>query len=102
MRVTGRTRIRAWATAADLHALYLQELHGGELVGVEAVLPDGTRIPHYFNHLEGQDVDLSRSQFPLGTTYRNRKNGLIGDDARWPGRELERYLLFRERTVARR
>lgn len=48
-------------------ALVVNDYLGGEIVWADAVLPDGQTISHYFNLVDGNEVDLTRSQFPEGT-----------------------------------
>lgn len=48
-------------------ALVANDYLGGEIVWADAILPDGQKISHYFNLVDGNEVDLTRSQFPDGT-----------------------------------
>ena len=48
-------------------ACTVQDELGGDIVWAEANLPDGRAISHYFNLIDGQEVDLTRDQFPQGT-----------------------------------
>lgn len=48
-------------------ALVVNDYFGGEIVWCEAVQPDGQKISHYFNKINSDEVDLTRSQFPEGT-----------------------------------
>ncbi len=48
-------------------SLIVNDYFRGEIVCAKAKLPDNREISHYFNHIEGQEVDLTRSQFPEGT-----------------------------------
>ena len=56
----------AWGQCA-VTALVINDYLGGEMVWAEAKLPDGRGISHYFNLVDGQEVDLTRDQFPEGT-----------------------------------
>lgn len=78
-------------------ALYVQELFGGKLVSAR---PLG--ISHWFNRIDGDDIDLTGDQFgraPLqvaseGTLYKEtrvRNPDDLNDETR------ERYRLFRSR-----
>lgn len=49
-------------TAAIVH-----DALGGQVVWGEAILPDGRRVSHYWNEVDGIEIDLTRSQFPAGT-----------------------------------
>lgn len=48
-------------------ACIVEDYFGGEIVNTKAELPDGTIDSHYYNAIEGIDVDLTRDQFPEGT-----------------------------------
>lgn len=48
-------------------ALVANDYLGGEIIWSDAVLPSGEKISHYFNLINGQEIDLTRSQFPEGT-----------------------------------
>ncbi len=48
-------------------ALVVNDYLGGEIVWADAVLPDGKTVSHYFNLINGNEVDLTRPQFPQGT-----------------------------------
>jgi hypothetical protein len=56
----------ALGQCAATAALVREEL-GGVVVWALAELPDGTRESHYWNVVEGEEVDLTRDQFPPGT-----------------------------------
>lgn len=49
-------------------ALIVDDYFGGEIIWAEASLPDGQKISHYFNCIDGKEVDLTRHQFSHGTT----------------------------------
>lgn len=48
-------------------ALVVNDYLGGEIVWSEAILPNGEKISHYFNFINGREVDLTRAQFPSRT-----------------------------------
>ena len=48
-------------------SLIVNDYFAGKIVWAEALLPDNTKISHYFNLIEEQEVDLTRKQFPKGT-----------------------------------
>lgn len=56
----------AWGQCA-VTVLIVNDYLGGEIVWAEAKLPDGRGISHYFNLIDGKEVDLTRRQFPEGT-----------------------------------
>ncbi len=47
-------------------ALIVNDYFGGEIVWAEAVLPDSQKVSHFFNYINGKEVDLTRAQFPEG------------------------------------
>lgn len=49
-------------------ALIVQDYLGGKLLWAQAELPNGNTDSHYFNLIENKEVDLTREQFPEGTT----------------------------------
>jgi hypothetical protein len=56
----------AWGQCA-VTALIAQDYLGGDIVWAEAALPDGAKISHYFNLIDGSEQDFTRRQFPHGT-----------------------------------
>jgi hypothetical protein len=50
-------------------ACIVQDYLGGDIVNTTATLPDGSTDSHYYNVVDGKDVDLTRSQFPEGTDF---------------------------------
>lgn len=48
-------------------ALVVSDYFGGEIVWCEAAQPDGKKISHYFNKIDNNEIDLTRSQFSEGT-----------------------------------
>src|SRR5579872_1216684 len=59
----------AWGQCA-VTAVIVQDYLGGEILWTEAELPDGQKIHHFFNRLngaQGGEIDLTREQFPEGT-----------------------------------
>jgi hypothetical protein len=50
-------------------ACIVEDYFGGEILNTKAELPDGTIDSHYYNVIDGEEVDLSRDQFPEGTTF---------------------------------
>ncbi|MBR9683401.1 hypothetical protein GOV03_02575 [Candidatus Woesearchaeota archaeon] len=56
----------AWGQCA-VTACVINDYLGGKIVWAEALLPDGKKISHYFNFLIGNELDLTRQQFPKGT-----------------------------------
>lgn len=56
----------AWGQCA-VTALIVNDYLRGDIVWTEAKLPDGRKVSHYFNNLDGNEIDLTRRQFPEGT-----------------------------------
>ena len=50
-------------------ACVLQDYMGGDILNTTATLPDGGTDSHYYNIVDGEELDLTRSQFPEGTTF---------------------------------
>lgn len=50
-------------------ACVLHDYLGGEILNTTATLPDGSTDSHYYNLIDGEEVDLTRSQFPDGTEF---------------------------------
>ena len=56
----------AWGQCA-VTALIANDYLGGEIVWASAKLPDGKEISHYFNKIDGKEIDFTITQFPQGT-----------------------------------
>lgn len=50
-------------------ACVLQDYLGGDMVNSIATLPDGKKVSHYLNLIDGEYIDLTAKQFPKGTTF---------------------------------
>ncbi len=50
-------------------ALVVNDYLGGTIIRTEAILPNGKTVSHYFNLVDGEEIDLTRSQFPSGTIF---------------------------------
>ena len=50
-------------------ACVLQDYLGGDILNTVATLPDGSTDSHYYNVIDDSELDLTRSQFPDGTTF---------------------------------
>lgn len=48
-------------------ALLVNDILGGEIVWAEVDLFDGKKESHYFNLIDGKEIDITRSQFTEGT-----------------------------------
>jgi hypothetical protein len=60
----------AWGQCA-VTAVLLQRLLGGDLLMGTACLPCGRETNHFWNRLDGVEVDLTARQFPVGTELRD-------------------------------
>jgi hypothetical protein len=56
----------AWGQCA-VTACVAQDYLGGRIVWADATTPDGAKYSHYFNNIEGKEIDLTRRQFAQGT-----------------------------------
>jgi hypothetical protein len=50
-------------------ACVVQDYLGGDILNSVATLPDGNTDSHYYNLIEGEDLDLTKQQFPAGTVF---------------------------------
>lgn len=87
-------------------ALIVNDFFGGDIVWADALLPDGQMVSHYFNVIDGKVVDLTRSQFPQGTSIpegREKKKGFGSTREFMVSSEntKKRYELLRERVKDR-
>jgi hypothetical protein len=56
----------AWGQCA-ITSCIVQDYLGGEIVWAEVILPTNEKISHYFNKINGKELDLTRVSFPEGT-----------------------------------
>jgi hypothetical protein len=54
-------------------ACVVQDYLGGDIVNSIAILPNGEKISHYLNLIDGNYIDLTSQQFADGTTYPSPK-----------------------------
>ncbi|MGK8521515.1 YunG family protein [Nocardia asteroides] len=50
-------------------ACVVQDYFGGDILNTIATLPSKEKVSHYFNVVDGSVIDLTRDQFPEGTTF---------------------------------
>jgi hypothetical protein len=50
-------------------ACVVQDYFGGDILNTVATLPSSETVSHYFNVVDGETIDLTREQFPEGTTF---------------------------------
>ncbi|WP_405163821.1 hypothetical protein OG203_01470 [Nocardia sp. NBC_01499] len=50
-------------------ACVVQDHFGGDIVNTVATLPSGRAVSHYFNVIDGENVDFTFHQFPEGTSF---------------------------------
>lgn len=87
----------AWGQCA-VTSLIVQDFAGGDIVVTEAHLPGGGTIKHFFNKLyipSACEVDLTRGQFPPGTSLPNASSAVEG----YPS--VREYILAFPSTVRR-
>lgn len=88
------SRANAASGQCAVTACVVQDYLGGDIVWAEAQLPDGGRVSHFFNVLDGKEVDLTRGQFPPGT--------VVPAGAGYPGADSSRvHILSYPATVRR-
>ncbi|MEC3917703.1 YunG family protein [Nocardia sp. CDC160] len=69
------SRSRVWSASnrakgqCAVTACVVQDYLGGEIYHSVATLPGGETFSHYFNVIDGRSVDLTKQQFPSGTTF---------------------------------
>lgn len=92
-------------------ALLVQDLMGGDIVWRDAVIDDpGTEneyfeedehVSHYFNEVDGEEIDLTRQQFPDDTRYVEDQEAVAEKIDRIDGDSLREYVLDYDPTVQR-
>jgi hypothetical protein len=83
-------------------ALVIQDYFGGEIVRTHAMLPNGKLESHYFNRINGEDIDLTKGQFPTGTIIKKGSDTINGSTIReyalsFPD-TVKRYNTLKERV----
>ncbi len=73
-------------------AIVVKSYFGGELRKSIALLPNGTRTPHYFNVINNITVDMTWKQFPNGTKLIAIERAFEGDlvSNQWMRERVER------------
>jgi hypothetical protein len=80
-------------------ALVVHDVFGGQLLEAEVHLEDGSPQGfHYWNRLDGVEVDLTREQFTNQEVL--QEPHVIDRRPEFPWRAQEQYLIFRERVHA--
>lgn len=87
-------------------ALVVNDYFGGEIIWAEAILPNNEKISHYFNLINEEEIDLTRSQFPNGTIIphgkRKNKNFSTTRDFMLSNEDtLGRYKILKKRVIER-
>jgi hypothetical protein len=57
-------------------ALVIQDYWGGKIVNTIVTYENGLTTSHYFNIIDGQAIDITRSQFPSNVKYSKPKQKL--------------------------
>jgi hypothetical protein len=79
--------------------LVVHDLFGGQLLEAEVHFHDGSPQGfHYWNRLDGVDVDLTREQFTSQEVLQEPR--VIDRLPEFPWRAQEQYLIFRKRVQA--
>ncbi|PIN69353.1 hypothetical protein COV93_05865 [Candidatus Woesearchaeota archaeon CG11_big_fil_rev_8_21_14_0_20_43_8] len=84
-------------------ACVVQDYMGGEIVWANAKHPNGQEISHYFNVVDDEEVDLTRSQFPEGTLIplgvpKRKQFPTTRDYVLSYGPSLDRYKILKHRV----
>jgi hypothetical protein len=80
-------------------ALVVHDLFGGELLEAEVHFRDGSRQGfHYWNRLDGVEVDLTREQFSGREVI--QEPHVIDRRPEFPWLAQEQYIIFRQRVDA--
>jgi hypothetical protein len=80
-------------------ALVVHDLFGGELLEAEVHFRDGSRQGfHYWNRLDGVEVDLTREQFSRREVI--QEPHVIDRRPEFPWLAQEQYIIFRQRVHA--
>lgn len=92
-------------------ALVVQDMMGGEIRWRDAVIEDpdekdgyfeeDEHVSHYFNEVDGEQVDLTREQFPETTDYVEDTEAVEEKLDSIEGDTLREYVLDYEPTVQR-
>jgi hypothetical protein len=99
------TDIPSWTTAnrargqCAVTTLVVHDLLGGQMLEAEVHFRDGSRQGfHYWNRLDGFDLDLTLEQFTTDEVV--QEPTLIDWPSGVPWRAHEQYLIFRKRVYA--
>ena len=92
----------AWGQCVP-SSLIVNDYLGGKIVWALAIIPEGNEISHYFNEINGEEIDLTRKQFPEGTKipkgisrtkqFLSTREYLLSSDA-----VKSRYMVLKERV----
>lgn len=85
-------------------ACVVQDYLGGDILNTTATLPDGSTDSHYYNVIDGEEIDLTRSQFPDGTNFtpgveKKKDFASTREYVLSYGPTRERYDLFKKRVL---
>ena len=81
-------------------SLLVNESFGGDIIFTTAILPDRSEVKHYYNSIDGEDLDLTWHQFPEGTTKGSKEMQTIDHILNLPDNEKQRYELLKRRIGA--
>lgn len=92
----------AWCQCSGT-TLVVQDYLGGEIAWKKIVLPNGKKASHYFNVIEGKEIDYTKTQIPKGTIVLSAKPPIesfvsIRDLLLFYPKVQRRYGLLKERV----
>ena len=87
----------AWGQCA-VTALIVQDYLGGEVVWTFALFPDRKTVSHYFNKIDGNEIDLTYSQFPEGIVIQSGLTKNLRDYLSPICNFKKRYELLKQRV----
>lgn len=84
-------------------ACVVQDYLGGDILNSIVTLPDGNTDSHYYNLIDGGDLDLTKQQFPTGSLFsegRPKTKGFAStrDYCLSYGATRERYEILRNKV----
>jgi len=65
----GWTEANSTKGQCAVSACVVQDYFGGDILNTVATLPNSETVSHYLNVVDGETIDLTREQFPEGTTF---------------------------------
>lgn len=47
--------------------MIVNDYFGGDIIRADVILPNNEKNSHFFNYIDGKEIDFTSSQFPNGT-----------------------------------